>query len=146
MSGLVSHAHDSFQKQGVEEEATISFRSKVGLSLKSCFELLDALRLLLNLASMKPVFPVRIEAFKNDHGQQIGDRWIPQRIEIWASHLREARTEIPFAENWIFQFADVRPRFADFMREWLDYLGRFSEALGCYSATVYHPLPEPLVW
>jgi hypothetical protein len=49
-----------------------------------------------------------------------------------------------FSPRWLFHYKDVRQRFAELFRMWLDYADRFDEALGCYAATVYHSLPETM--
>jgi hypothetical protein len=74
----------------------------------------------------------------------LGDRWIDQDIEVWSSFLREAESEPPIPEWWIFRFEDVRQDFADFVRKWMDYTETFAEALGCYSSTIYDPLTAEL--
>jgi hypothetical protein len=133
-----------FQERKIKENAAVSFRSKSDLSLNRCFELVNAIRLLVHLASLKRIFPVWMTASQNGHGNQVGDRSIDQDIEIWSSVLREPKSEIPISDSWVFQFSDVAGNFTEFMRRWLDYTERFEEALKCYSCTVYHRLPDAL--
>lgn len=142
--GIFSSTHDQCQSQGVEEEASIAFRSGAGLSLKGCFDLVHAMRLLLHLASLKPVYPSWMSVHRDGYGHQSGSVWIPEDVEVWTSLLGEAKTETPFPDEWLFRFEDVRGRFPDFMREWLEYVERFAEAFRCYSTTVYHSLPPEL--
>ena len=137
-------SHDSFQRQRVEEEAVIAFRSPSGFSLERCLDLVGAMRYLLNFASLKPVYPIRMVALKNGYGQHWEGRCLRHDIEVWNAALRGAETEPPLPDRWLFRFEDVRGKFVTFMREWLGYVERFEEALGCYAATVYHQLPASL--
>jgi hypothetical protein len=136
--------HDGFQERRVREDAALTFRSKAGFSLGHCNELVSAVRLLLHLAVLKKAYPVWMTAYQNGHGYKLGDRWIDQDIEIWSSILREAKSELPIPDHWVFRFDDVRSNFAGFVRKWLDYTEKFAEALNCYSSTVYHPLTAQL--
>lgn len=142
--GMFFNAHNGFQRESVEEEASFAFRSKAGMSQRRCLNLLNALRLLLHLASLKKVYPVRMDAMRDDYGFQFGERWIRHEVEVWSSGIREAKSEPPIPDHWMFRFEDVRARFADFMLEWLDYTEKFDEALGCYSSTIYHSLTSEL--
>lgn len=143
--GTGCRSNRSSKKQSLEEEAYVSFRSKAGLSLNQCRRFLSSFRMLLNLASTEPVYPTRLIGFKNDHGLRINGQWIREEIEIWTPILREPESEHRLPGRWVFRFEDVRARFAAFVRKWLWYTVKFSEALGCYFATVFHELPPTLV-
>ena len=136
--------HDGFQERRIREDAAFTFRTKAGFSLGRCNELVSAVRLLLHLAVLKKVYPVWMTAYQNGHGYKLGDQWIDQDIEIWGSFLREAESEPPIPEWWVFRFEDVNRDFAGFIRDWLAYTDKFSEALGCYCSTIYHRLTEAL--
>jgi uncharacterized protein YqgV (UPF0045/DUF77 family) len=140
----VEECGGGFQEHGIREDAAASFRSKAGFSLDRCFELVRAVQELLHFASLKRVYPVCITAYKEGHGRRMGNRWIGQDIEVWGSFLREAESEPPISEWWIFRFEDVNRDFAGFMRDWLAYTEKFSEALGCYCSTIYHRLTDAL--
>ena len=136
--------HNGFQERRIREDAALTFRSKAGFSLGRCNELVSAVRLLLNLAVLKKVYPVWMTAYQNGHGYKLGDQWIDQDIEIHSSILREAKSEPPIPDHWVFRFDDVRSDFAGFVRKWLDYTEKFAEALNCYSSTIYHSLTNEL--
>jgi hypothetical protein len=87
---------------------------------------------------------VVIETRKQGHGYQLGDQWINQDIEVYASVLREHTDQDPIGGRWTFRFGDIRDNLAAFFRDWLDYVAKYDEALGCYSATIYHSLPSEL--
>lgn len=130
--------------QRIEETPVFAFISNIGLPLNRWFELINALRLLLNLASLKPVYPVKISAFQDDHGQQVGDRRVRQEIEIWTSLIRESMSEPGLPELWLFRFDDFRSRFGAFLSNWLALTVKYAEALGCYSPTAYASLTAEL--
>ena len=136
--------HNGFQERSIQEDAALTFRSKAGLSLGRCNDLVSAVRLLLHLASLKKAYPVWMTVYQNGHGYKLGGQWIDHGIEIWSSILRGAKSEPPIPEYWVFRFDDVRTDFAGFVRKWLDYIEHFAEALGCYSSTIYHPLTDEL--
>lgn len=137
-------SHSGIQEQRISEDAALTFRSKTGLSLSRCTELVSAVRLLLHFASLKRVYPVWMTAYKSGHGYKLGERWIDQDIEIVSSNLHEAKSEDPFPDRWLFQFDDVQSDFAGFIRKWLEYKETFDEALGCYSCTIFHSLTDEL--
>jgi hypothetical protein len=137
-------AGGGFQERRIREDAALTFRSKAGFSLGRCNELVGAVRLLVHLAVLKKVYPVWMTAYQNGHGYKLGDQWIDQEIGIWSSILREAKSEPPIPDHWVFRFDDVRGDFAGFVRKWLDYTEKFAEALNCYSSTIYHSLTNEL--
>jgi hypothetical protein len=136
--------HNGFQERRIREDAALTFRSTEGFSLARCWELLNAVRTLIHFASLNKVYPIWMTAYKNGHGYQIGDRWIDQDIEIATSDLREAKSEYPISDRWLFQFDDVRSDFAGFIHRWLDYTQKFAESLDCYSSTIYNSLTAEL--
>ena len=144
LHGTVEMGGGGFQQDRIKEDAAVSFRSKAGFSLNRCLELVHAVRQLLHFASLKRVYPAWMTAYKDGHGYQLGDRWIDQDIEVWSSFLREAESEPPIPEWWVFRFDDVRSDFAGVVRKWLDYTEKFAEALDCYSSTIYHSLTNEL--
>jgi hypothetical protein len=137
-------ANSGFQERRIKEDAGLTFRSKLGFSLKYCNELITSIRILIHFASLKRVYPVWMTAYKDGHGYQADERWIDQDIEIVSSNLREAKSEYPVPGEWLFQFHDVRNDFTGFIRKWLEYKEKFSEAIGCYSCTIYHSLTDEL--
>lgn len=143
--GVSMHAQHGLWDRGIKENAWISFRSKAGFSFHRSFKLLDAVRLLLHFAILKPVYPVEISVEKEGHGYSLGDRWIKQTISLWGSILREPKSEYPFdAARWVFQLKDFGNAFSTRFTDWLDYVERYHEALGCYSSTIYHSLTHEL--
>jgi hypothetical protein len=142
--GIAFHMRNGAQDKSLKEEAWAVFRSPQGFPLRRCFDLVNALRFLLHLAVLRPVYPVLIETRKQGHGYQLGDRWHDQDIEVCASVLREPTDQDPIGGRWTFRFGDVRNNFAAFFRGWLDYVDKYREALGCYSGTIYHSLTSEL--
>lgn len=137
-------AHNGFQERRIREDAALTFRSKTGLSLMSGKKLISAMRTLLHFAVLERVYPTWITAYQNGHGYEVAGQWIDQDIEVVSSILRESKSELPLADRWLFRFEDVRPNFADFIREWLEYNEKFSEPLGCYASTIYHSLTSEM--
>lgn len=137
-------AKNSFQERNIKEDAALTFRSKSGLSLANCQKLVGSMRMLLHFAVLKRIYPTWMTAYQNGHGYEILGRWIDQDIELVSSILQEAESEYPIADRWLFRFEDVRQNFAGFIRDWLAYEEKFSEALGCYASTVYHSFPSEM--
>lgn len=133
-----------WQERRIREDAALTFRSKAGMSLARCNEMIHAVRLLLHLASLKKVFPVWITAYQNGHGYRQGEQWVEQDIEIDNSSLQEPKSESPIAHHWIFRFEDVCANFAGFMGKWIEYQEKYAEPLGCYSSTIYNCLTSEL--
>jgi hypothetical protein len=142
--GMSFEMRNGAKDKSLKEEAWAIFRSPQGFPLQRCFELVNAVRLLLHLAVLRRVYPVVIETRKQGHGYQLGDQWINQDIEVCASVLREHTDQDPIGGRWTFRFGDIRDNLAAFFRDWLDYVAKYDEALGCYSATIYHSLPSEL--
>ena len=142
--GISTNSQTGLWDRSIKEDAWISFRSKAGLSLHRSLKLLNAVRMLLHFAILKRVYPVEISVEKNGHGYNVGDHWIKQKIELWGSILREAKSEYPIDAAWVFQLKDFGDGFATRFKDWLDYVDQFDEALGCYSSTIYHSLTHQL--
>lgn len=138
------NAKRALQEQRIDEDAALTFKSKTGLGLQRCNELVNAIRLLIHFACLKRVYPTWMTGYRDGHGYDLGGTWIDQDIEIVSSILSEPTTELPFPENWLFQFANVRGDFAAFIRSWLKYTADYAEPLGCYSSTIYHSLTSEL--
>jgi hypothetical protein len=129
-------AGGNFHERWIREDTALTFRSQKGMSLSRCNELVTAVRRLLHLASLKPVYPVRMTVSQRGHDGQ--------SIEVHNSILREPQSELPMEDRWVFRFEDFAKDFGVFMCKWLDYSKKHQEALGCYSATVYHRLTPEL--
>ena len=142
--GMSFEMRNGAKDRSLKEEAWAIFRSSQGFSLRRCFDLVNAVRLLLHLAVLRRVYPVVIETRKQGHGCQVGDQWVNQDIEVCGSVLHEHTDQHPIGGRWTFQFGDVRNNFAVFFRDWLDYVEKYREALGCYSGTIYHSLTSEL--
>jgi hypothetical protein len=137
-------ANNGFQERSIKEDAAMTFKSKNGLSLATCLKLVGSMRMLLHFAVLKKVYPTWMTVYQNGHGYEAGGRWIDQDIELVSSNLHEPKSEYPMADRWIFRFEDVRQDFPVFIREWLVYEEKFSEALGGYASTVYHSFPSQM--
>jgi hypothetical protein len=137
-------AKNGFQERSIKEDAAMTFKSKRGLSLANCQELVGSMRMLLHFAVLKKIYPTWMTAYQNGHGYEALGRWIAHDIEMTSSILHEAKSEYPMADRWVFRFEDVCQNFANFIRDWLAYEEKFSEALGCYASTVYHSFPSQM--
>ena len=137
-------ANNGFQERSIKEDAAMTFKSKSGLSLASCQKVVGSMRMLLHFAVLKRVYPTWMTAYQNGHGYEVGGRWLDQDIEMVSSILHEAKSEYPLAGHWLFRFEDVRQNFAGFIRDWLAYEEKYSEALGCYASTIYHSFPSQM--
>ena len=135
---------DGVSSQSIEESSSVVFTSRRGMGLSRCLEHVAALRLLLNFASLKPVYPVRLTAYNDDHRSQLGSESIRQEIELWTSTLRPTASEPGIPGLWLFRFEDFRDRFGAFFSNWLAYTVNFAEPLACYASTVYSPLSAEL--
>jgi hypothetical protein len=123
----------------IREDICLSFYSQSGLDLKRCQQLITALRHLLHLAALSPVYMLSISGTKAGYGYDLGGRFSHHDLTIHNSIIREPVEPDP---RWVFRFTDLQPRFAQFFAQWLDFLERYDEAFGCYSTTVYHRLPD----
>jgi hypothetical protein len=137
-------AKNGFQERSIKEDAAMTFRSKSGLSLACCQKLVGSMRILLHFAVLKRIYPTWMTAYQDGHGYEAAGRWIDQDIEIVSSILHETKSEYLLADRWLFRFEDVHQNFAGFIRDWLAYEEKFSEALGCYASTVYHTFPSEM--
>jgi hypothetical protein len=137
------HPTDHFSPGGPEpvirEDICLSFRSPSGLDLKQCQQLITALRHLLHFAALSPVFMLSIAGTKEGYGHNLDGTFIPDDLTIHNSIIREPIESDP---RWVFRFADIQPRFAQFFAQWLEVLHRYDEAFNCYSTTNYHRLPH----
>lgn len=143
----ICHCKESYQEFHMREDAALTFRSKAGLSLNQCHELVRAVCMLLHLASLKPVYPVWMTAYQMEDKQKPGDQPVHRGVEIHSAFLREPQTELPLTDRWVFRFDNLRADFAEYIRRWLAWFREaegYAEALGCYACTVYHPLPPEL--
>lgn len=126
------------------EDLRFEFASKKGIGLAEYKRFLLAIRHLLHFATTKPIYPLTAIARKDGHGATIDDTFYPGDIVICNSIFRDPIKNHLLGDEWIFKFSDVRAVFGNFMREWLEYAEKFKEALGCYSGTVYHRLPDTM--
>lgn len=83
-------------------------------------------------------------AYKDGHGYKVQERWVDQDIEVINSSLREAKSEYPLPDRWLFRYQDVKADLAGFIRDWLEYKEKYSEAMNCYSSTIYNSLTDVL--
>jgi len=135
--GLATSYSAGFQTQSINEEAAACMTSETGLSFRGCWDMSTAFRTLLHLAILKPVYSVSM-AFREERGEDLP----PNEITVWSPNLREAKTEPPVEGYWVFRYADFEADFGGFFARWLDYREQYSEALNCYTTTVYHRLPR----
>ena len=140
----VFSSHNGFQERQIKEDAALTFRSKSGLPLKSFTELITSIRILIHFSCLQRVYPVWMTAYKDGHGYRVEEKWIDQDIEVVNSSLHDAKSEYPLPGHWLFQYQDVQTDFAGFVRDWLDYMEKYSEAINCYSSTIYNSLTDVL--
>jgi hypothetical protein len=137
------HPTNQFSPDGPEpsirEDICLSFHSPSGLDLKQCQQLITAIRHLLHLAALSPVYVLSIAGTKEGYGRDLQGTFIPHELTIHNSIIREPVEPDP---RWVFRFSDLQPRFAQFFAQWLDFLQRYDEAFTCYSTTIYHRLPH----
>lgn len=131
-------------KQVISENHQITFESVTGFNLAQLKELMVAVRQLLHFALLKPVYLLWANGEKAGHGYAHEGHFHSQDIEVWCSINRDPVELEAMPAPWLFNFKDVQSRFADFLRDWLKFLENQKEALGCYSATVYHRLPDSM--
>ncbi len=127
------------QESVIREDISLSFHSPLGLDLKQCLRLIAALRHLLHLAALSPVYMLSISGTKEGYGRDVQGAFIHHKLTIHNSIIREPVEPDP---RWVFRFDDVQPRFAQFFAQWLDFLRLYDEAFASYSTTVYHSLPH----
>jgi hypothetical protein len=126
------------------EDTYIEFASSVAMTLERYRELTGAIRGLLHFAILQPVYPLAVHCTKTGYGIQLGTDFHDHDIRICSAIDRDpVETEI-IPERWIFRFSDVSGNFGEFLYRWLAFDRKFDEALGCYSATIYHHLPATL--
>lgn len=136
--------NNGFQERKIKEDAAFTFKSKSGLSLKCFTELITSIRILIHFSCLHRVYPVWMTAYKDGHGYKVQERWIDQDIEVVNSSLHEAKSEYPLPDRWLFRYQDVQEDFAGFIRNWLEYREKYSEAIDCYSSTIYNSLTDVL--
>ena len=131
-------------RRELEEDLCIIFSAKDEMDLSRCLELLSAVRHLLHFAVLDKVYPLNISCYRDDYGVSFGTDFRQRQIELWNSIIR-TRVESEFLpERWVFQFKDVSSDFGSFFKNWLDYIKKFREALGCYVSTIYHRQPDSM--
>lgn len=135
-----SSTQSSLQERSIREHAALTFRCESGLSFAQCQKLVGAIRTLLHMAALEPVYPVWMTAQLTEAGKGLEFNRHRRSVEIWSGGLRKSIAEFQQPEQWIFRLEDVHQDFGGFMQGWLEYTDRNDEALGCYSCTVYHPL------
>ena len=135
--------HNGSKEKSLTEDTFVQFKSRKGLGFSECKTLVHAMRSLLHFGVLSPVYPLRIECKKIGFGQTLGETYIPNKIEIWWS-LNRKSVSSEHRDRWVFRFSDVEKDFGQFMRNWLAFLKKFDEALGCYFTTVYHALTSPV--
>lgn len=139
--GASFHMHNGLGEKTVAEKTVIQFKSPTGFDYQSCRSLVNAVRGLLHFALPRPIYTLSIECKKEGYGQALGDTFIPTEIEIWWGINRGPAPPEPVFK-WAYRFPDVKSRFGQFIRDWLQFDKGHEEALGCYFTTVYHPLPS----
>jgi len=142
--GAAASGHTSWSERVLREDAYLSFESKAGLTFHQSIELINAFRQLLHFAVLAPVYPLWMTGVKDGHGYTVNDCFYPQEIGVFGSILRDRVDSEIQEERWVFRFPDVQPRFAQLFAGWLTFSRDFSEALSCYSATVYHRFPDSM--
>lgn len=129
-------------KVEMHEGVSICFKSAKGFTFEDCGWLIRSIRNLLHFAVLKQIYPLEITAYKDGHGEQVGERFSKRPIELCSSlnHLPVKPEILP--DGWVFRFADVKASFGEFYAKWLAYLKKYDEALGCYFSTIYHRQPD----
>ncbi len=125
----------------ISDLAAVELCSQNGISLKEYAYFLKALRLLLHFASLRPVYPVSVVGWQDDHAFQVGDESIKQEIQVWTSLIHGPESEMPFPDLWTFRYECIRGRFSEIFEKLLRAADELGEAINCYSTTVYHRLP-----
>lgn len=129
-------------KAEISEGVSICFKSTTGFSLADCNKLTRSIRHLLHFAVLKQIYSLETTAYKEGHGDQLGESFIKRQIEVCSSVNRlPVKSEI-LPDRWVFRFADVKANFGEFYAARLAYLQKYDEALGCYFSTIYHRLPD----
>ncbi len=131
-------------RQIISEDHHLQFESPTGFSLEESKRLIVAIRQLLHFAVLKPVYLLWLNGEQNGYGLTHEDRFYPHNIEIWCSINRDPIESGQPPDRWVFRFSDVQGRFSDLMANWLKFCDDYREALGCYSATVYHRFPDSM--
>jgi hypothetical protein len=135
-----SLSNSSLRERRVSEDAAITFESSSGFSIPECHELVAAVRHLLHFALLRKIFPICLTCKVKKPGIDTDDSaGHPIEFVSGANH-REAKSAA--YEHFLFQLSDVRSDFGGFFQKWLSFLRTFDDAVGCYSTTVYHTLPD----
>lgn len=131
-------------KQTITEEHHLQFESAAGFDLEQSKRLIVAIRQLLHFAILKPVYLLWLNGEQAGYGFTHEDRFYPHGIQIWSSINRDPVESGEPPDRWIFRFPDVQACFSKLMADWLKFCDDQREALGCYSATVYHRFPDSM--
>jgi hypothetical protein len=139
-----SSFNNGWNEKNIREDLCVTFLSKKGLGLSQCKELITGIRHLLHFAILKRVYPLQITARKDGYGLTHNEQFFPDDLEMWNSIIRQRVESEFFPDRWVFQLKDVQADFGKFITNWLEYVKKFEEALDCYSATIYHRLPDSI--
>jgi len=139
--GSVSFS-DEARERRIQEDTWLTFDDESGLDFARCFDLLHAARHLLHFAVLKPIYSVEMKCSREGYGSQVGGMFLPYDIEIWSSLNHSDVAPVVIPQLWVFRYSDIREDFGVFFGKWLRFCSTFEEALGCYFATIYHPLPH----
>jgi len=141
--GLETNYSANFMSQSISEDAVVSMGLESGFNFEEAWSFIIALRMLLHLATLKPIYAVSmsLRGLRDFGNAEVGPN---DSISIWSRNFQEAKTDIPVNGLWVFRYSDVEQDFGLFFSKWLDYRTQYEEALNCYSSTVYHKLPSTL--
>lgn len=129
-------------KAEMSEGVSICFKSTKGFSFADCDTLTRSIRYLLHFAVLKQIYPLETTAYKEGYGDQVGEHFSKRSIEVCSALSRLPVKPEKHPDRWVFRFADVKVNFGEFYAKWLAFVEQFDEALGCYSSTIYHRLPD----
>jgi hypothetical protein len=113
-------------------------------SWKQASRHVEGLKSLLHFASLKRVRATALKFENIEHTFELAGKRYAKEIEVWNASIARPRKGYFHEQDFVFTFHDVEDRFGTLCAEWFEFCVQQKEALGCYYATVYFSLPDPL--
>ncbi len=138
--GINAKYSASLQAHSISENAYISVSGVSGFLLDEAWDLIGTLRLMLHVASLRPVHIVTWDleqCFNSSDKSMLG-----ACATVWSRNEREYCSIAEWDPRWVFRYPQVSNEFGAFFNRWLNLHNKYDEAIGCYNTTVYHSLPE----
>jgi hypothetical protein len=135
---LQVNSSSSSQERKISENALVTINAEDYFSFEQIWKATTQFRLLLHFAVLKPVYAEAMWLRYHTDAESSST----SEIEVWSPNLHSEKPTPLSGRQRTFRFQEIAPHFSDFYNRWLDFTGKYDEALGCYTTTVFHKLPS----